>query len=105
DRPDELPRQRHPLRIPRSPRVTPHFEGCLRMNTPDQTPSVEGIVTAAQPGSLRLAGISKEYPGSTGPRAVSDIDLDIHAGEFLTLLGPSGCGKTTTLRMIAGFES
>jgi hypothetical protein len=30
------------------------------MNTPDQTPSVEGIVTAAQPGSLRLTGISKE---------------------------------------------
>ncbi len=75
------------------------------MNTPDQTPSVEGIVTAAQPGSLRLTGISKEYPGSAGPRAVSDIDLDIRAGEFLTLLGPSGCGKTTTLRMIAGFES
>ena len=32
-------------------------------------------------------------------------DLDIHAGEFLTLLGPSGSGKTTVLRMIAGFET
>ncbi|MGL5869953.1 ABC transporter ATP-binding protein [Clostridium chrysemydis] len=37
-------------------------------------------------------------------RAVSDISVDIQAGEFVTLLGPSGCGKTTTLRMIAGFE-
>ena len=36
--------------------------------------------------------------------AVDSIDLDIHEGEFFTLLGPSGCGKTTTLRMIAGFE-
>jgi spermidine/putrescine ABC transporter ATP-binding subunit len=35
--------------------------------------------------------------------AVRGLDLDIHEGEFLTLLGPSGCGKTTTLRMIAGF--
>jgi putative spermidine/putrescine transport system ATP-binding protein len=37
-------------------------------------------------------------------RAVNGVDLDIYAGEFLTLLGPSGSGKTTVLRMIAGFE-
>lgn len=35
--------------------------------------------------------------------AVNDIVLEIHDGEFFSLLGPSGCGKTTTLRMIAGF--
>lgn len=37
-------------------------------------------------------------------RAVDSLNLDIYAGEFLTLLGPSGSGKTTVLRMIAGFE-
>ena len=36
--------------------------------------------------------------------AVDSVDLDVYAGEFLTLLGPSGSGKTTVLRMIAGFE-
>ena len=35
--------------------------------------------------------------------AVDGLDLEVHEGEFLTLLGPSGCGKTTTLRLIAGF--
>jgi multiple sugar transport system ATP-binding protein len=36
--------------------------------------------------------------------AVDHLNLQIEAGEFLTLLGPSGCGKTTVLRTIAGLE-
>ena len=36
--------------------------------------------------------------------AVSDLNLSIGEGEFLSFLGPSGCGKTTALRMLAGFE-
>ena len=36
--------------------------------------------------------------------AVSENDLAVRAGEFLSILGPSGCGKTTSLRMMAGFE-
>ncbi|WP_288658075.1 ABC transporter ATP-binding protein [uncultured Limosilactobacillus sp.] len=33
-----------------------------------------------------------------------DIDFEIEAGKFYTLLGPSGSGKTTILRLIAGFD-
>jgi len=51
--------------------------------------------------AIRLRGLRKEF-GSVV--AVEHVDLDVHAGEFLTLLGPSGSGKTTVLRMIAGFE-
>jgi putative spermidine/putrescine transport system ATP-binding protein len=50
---------------------------------------------------VRLSGIRKTYGDVV---AVEDLDLDIGAGEFFTLLGPSGSGKTTTLRLIAGFE-
>ena len=50
---------------------------------------------------VELRAVTKRF-GSVA--AVDSIDLDVHPGEFLSLLGPSGCGKTTTLRLIAGFE-
>lgn len=51
---------------------------------------------------VQLAGIRKSFDGKT---VISDLNLNINDGEFLTLLGPSGCGKTTVLRLIAGLES
>ncbi len=49
---------------------------------------------------LRHVGRSFE----DGFAAVTDFNLEVKRGEFVTFLGPSGCGKTTTLRMIAGFD-
>jgi putative spermidine/putrescine transport system ATP-binding protein len=37
-------------------------------------------------------------------KAVDHVDMEVHNGEFFSMLGPSGSGKTTCLRLIAGFD-
>lgn len=46
-----------------------------------------------------IEGLHKTYGTTT---VLSNIDMTIEKGEFVTLLGPSGCGKSTILRIIAG---
>ena len=49
---------------------------------------------------IRISDVSKTY--QNGTVALSDVDLDVAHGEFVSLIGPSGCGKSTLLRLIAG---
>ncbi|MEZ4669933.1 MAG: nitrate/sulfonate/bicarbonate ABC transporter ATP-binding protein [Anaerolineae bacterium] len=52
---------------------------------------------------LHLAHVTRVFGrGERRFTAVENINLTIHAGEFVALLGPSGCGKSTLLRMITG---
>jgi multiple sugar transport system ATP-binding protein len=51
---------------------------------------------------VSIRDMTKDY--GTTP-VLKSVNLDVGAGEFLTLLGPSGCGKSTLLRIIAGLES
>jgi len=61
-------------------------------------------------GTLSASVISSNNLGLTfetgdGPVvALSQINLDVKEGEFVSLIGPSGCGKTTLLRAIANLE-
>ena len=47
---------------------------------------------------LHLSGITKRFEGI---RAVSNVNLKVFSGDFLTIFGPNGAGKTTLLRIIA----
>jgi NitT/TauT family transport system ATP-binding protein len=71
------------------------------------TPSnavVAGEAAAAR--VIDIARLSLTFETSDGPiEALSDIDLAIERGEFVSLIGPSGCGKTTLLRVIADLET
>ncbi|MDH3475049.1 MAG: ABC transporter ATP-binding protein [Rhodospirillales bacterium] len=51
---------------------------------------------------LRLDGITKKFGDFA---ALDGISLDIHDGEFLTVVGPSGSGKTTMIRLLVGMDS
>ncbi|MGH7419416.1 MAG: ATP-binding cassette domain-containing protein, partial [Candidatus Rokuibacteriota bacterium] len=54
---------------------------------------------------IALRGLGHEYVNPfTRERvlALDGLDLEVAAGEFVTMVGPSGCGKTTLLGVLAG---
>jgi putative spermidine/putrescine transport system ATP-binding protein len=71
------------------------------MSAPAERPNEPSSEEAAVP-AVDVAGVRKTFGGVD---AVAGVDLQIHKGEFFTMLGPSGSGKTTLLRIIAGFVS
>jgi NitT/TauT family transport system ATP-binding protein len=61
-------------------------------------------VTAAVP-TIDVKDLSLTFTTRDGPvHALSDINLTVQEGDFVSLIGPSGCGKTTLLRAIADLE-
>src|SRR5262245_49372053 len=74
----------------------------MPMTTHPDGPAVRAKLGSSDSAFVRLEKLHKSFGSVT---VVSDFDLNVRQGEFVSLLGPSGCGKTTTLRMIAGFIS
>ena len=81
------------------------------MNAPERLarqPPLTSVHAAAGQAAVEVRRASVVYPSAQADdlpvHALSEIDLTIGQGEFVSLIGPSGCGKTTLLRVIADLE-
>jgi putative ABC transport system ATP-binding protein len=54
---------------------------------------------------IRLKGAAKYYQmGETTVKAVDEIDIVVHKGEFVAVMGPSGSGKSTAMNLIGSLD-
>jgi NitT/TauT family transport system ATP-binding protein len=88
-----------------TPTAAPASEAAARSDAARAQPAARAPAAAGGGPVVRTQNLSLTFQTADGPvYALSDIDLAVEEGDFVSLIGPSGCGKTTLLRVIADLE-
>ena len=75
------------------------------LRDPSVAPDPAPAVSHAAAPVVSVRGLSLTYGTADGPvHALSDVNVAVAPGEFVSFIGPSGCGKTTLLRCVADLE-
>lgn len=91
--------------------VAPLARVKVAANYPSEGSNNEGLATAesnkeVNDASLFIKDVGKSYQlRDASLNVLNSINLEIRAGEFLSIVGASGCGKSTLLRLIAGLDT
>src|SRR5277367_979605 len=69
----------------------------------DDTPPPASL---SSPAMICIQDVVVEYgqPGKPPKRILNGVNLDIHPGEFISIVGQTGCGKSTLLRLVLAEE-
>jgi NitT/TauT family transport system ATP-binding protein len=68
--------------------------------------SDDGVKAPAVDAAIEISEVSLRFHTNDGPvQALSNINLKVARGGFVSFIGPSGCGKTTLLRAVADLET
>ena len=72
----------------------------------DSNPPTFPGMTEITPPAISLRAATKKFatPAGSAFTALKDVDLEVAAGEFVSVVGPTGCGKSTALSLISGLE-
>ncbi|KQM80950.1 ABC transporter ATP-binding protein [Agromyces sp. Leaf222] len=71
-----------------------------------ETPATAPSAPAAGVTAVEVKAVDKVFETRGGQvHALEGIDLEVAAGEFVSLIGPSGCGKSTLMRLIADLDA
>ena len=60
------------------------------------------VASASARSILRVESLSKTFPGT---KALSDVNIDVKAGQIHALVGHNGSGKSTLIKVLSGYHS